>query len=597
VKLIKVYRFNVVGVTMTQEQSNGNESAKKIDDFAKVQTNEEEERVNRLIESLLAPHKTIRDAVHKDVFVTHLETMILDTQVFQRIRRLKQLGLTNLVYPSANHTRFEHSIGTLFMADHMIEKINKNPYAEMKIGDEDRFIIRLLALLHDVGNLPFGHTLEDEGGLFDSQWSKARIDHFLSDSSEVGKVILNYPVLKDLSQLNKARFKPENVTREIRETLDSIEEDRIERISRPYIADIVGNTLCADLLDYSKRDIYFTGLTSGYDERFLSYLYVTRYNGKYRLVLRLIKPKTGRVRRDVLSELMDLLRLRYSLAEKVYYQTTKMIASAMLISAVTSMVLENKLNDSVLYEMDDDTLMEFLFSKGNAEAKHLASRLRGRQLYKIVYDLSCGEEGIDKTETQRKLEIIKNLTQPEKRYETEKLLENMSSSSLVVEENSGAIIIYCPSRKMGMKEIRTLVDWKTAKGPLENIEDSRIRGEIKTSITDKHKELWRMLVLVDPKIPDNERNYINGDCEELFGLPSASREYEMKPHKNYVDRYVESWRKNNPTVKLLVEEVDAIKAQLPTRGPEPSKAMTYKEFCNMLKNIRTKGRDELNNKS
>jgi HD superfamily phosphohydrolase len=582
---------------MTQEQRNGKESAKKIDDFGVVQAKEEEKLANKLVEDLLAPHKTIRDAVHKDVFVTHLETMILDTQAYQRIRRLKQLGLTNLVYPSANHTRFEHSIGTLFMADHMIEKINKNPYAETKVGEEDRFIIRLLALVHDVGNLPFGHTLEDEGGLFDSQWSKARIDHFLSDSSEVGKVILNYPALKELSQLNKARFKPENVTREIRETLRCIEENKIEEMSRPYIADIVGNTLCADLLDYSKRDVYFTGLTSGYDERFLSYLYVTRYEGKYRLVLRLIKPKTGRIRRDVLSELMDLLRLRYSLAEKVYYQTTKMIASAMLISAVTSMVQERRLSASVLFGMDDDTLLEFLFSKGNAEAKHLTSHLRGRQLFKIVYDLSCGEEGIDKTETQRKLEIIEELTQPEKRYNKEKLLQNMSSSSSIVAQNPGAIIIYCPGRKMGMKEIRTLVDWKAAKGPLENIEDSRIRGEIKTSITDKHKELWRMLVLVDPQISESERNHVNGDCEELFGLPSASREYEVKPHKHYIDRYVDNWQKDNPTEKLLVEEVNAVKAQLPTRGPEPSKAMTYKKFCSMLDDMRTKGRDELKNKS
>jgi hypothetical protein len=269
----------------------------------------------------------------------------------------------------------------------------------------------------------------------------------------------------------------------------------------------------------------------------------------------------------------------------------------MLISAVTSMVQERRLSASVLFGMDDDTLLEFLFSKGNAEAKHLTSHLRGRQLFKIVYDLSCGEEGIDKTETQRKLEIIEELTQPEKRYNKEKLLQNMSSSSSIVAQNPGAIIIYCPGRKMGMKEIRTLVDWKAAKGPLENIEDSRIRGEIKTSITDKHKELWRMLVLVDPQISESERNHVNGDCEELFGLPSASREYEVKPHKHYIDRYVDNWQKDNPTEKLLVEEVNAVKAQLPTRGPEPSKAMTYKKFCSMLDDMRTKGRDELKNKS
>jgi HD superfamily phosphohydrolase len=239
------------GIQMAEKQDKSN-GTKRISDFAKNQINENEEHIGKLIKSLLAPHKTIRDAVHKDIFITHLETMIMDTNDFQRIRRLRQLGLTNLVYPSANNTRFEHSIGTLFMADHMIEKINKNPYAEITVGDEDRFIVRLCALLHDVGNLPFGHTLEDEGGLFDSQWSRNRVDHFLGNNSEIGKVILNYPILRELDAYGRTRFKPGNVINEIREILESIEEKRVDQLPKPYIADIVGNTICADLLSHAR---------------------------------------------------------------------------------------------------------------------------------------------------------------------------------------------------------------------------------------------------------------------------------------------------------------------------------------------------------
>lgn len=572
---------------MGQRDIRSDDSAKKISDFAKGEVKKDEVRVAELIRDLLLPHKTIRDAIHKDIFVTHLETMIMDTGDFQRIRRLRQLGLTNLVYPSANNTRFEHSIGTLFVADHMVEKINKNPFPDMTIGDEDRFIIRLCALLHDVGNLPFGHTLEDEGGLFDSQWSRSRIDHFLGNASDIGKVVLNYPVLKELYLLGRARFKPENVINEIREILESIEEKRVDQLPRPYIGDIVGNTLCADLLDYSKRDIYFTGLTSGYDERFLSYIYVTRFEGKYRLVLRLIKPNTGHIRRDVLSELMDLLRVRYSLAERVYYQNTKMIASAMLISAVTSMVQGNRLNAETLYRMDDDTLLESMFSNGTDVAKHLVTHLRERRIYKIVYDLSYSKADITQNEAQKKLEIIEKLHRPEERYRKERMLESMSSSSSVMEGNPGAIAIYCPGGKMGMKEIEALVDWGKGIGPLKDIGNERIRSEIKTSITDKHEELWKMLVIVDPEVSEIERSYINGDCEELFGLPSDSEKYKTKLHTHYIDRHAAKYEKDKET-KLYRDDVAAIKAGLLTRGTERSELLSYDEFSREIDSLRAK---------
>jgi len=554
---------------------------------------EEPEKVERrrLIRELLAPHKTIRDAVHGDILVTRLETDIIDTADFQRLRKLKQLGLTNLVYPSANHTRLEHSLGTLFVAEHIIEKINKNPYPDFKISPEDRFIIRLCALVHDLGNLPFGHTLEDEGGLFGFQWNDERMEKFLGDGSVIGKTILNFPILQKLAKIGRERLSPRNVLNEVRKTLQSIELKKIEELSRPYIADIVGNTLCADLLDYTKRDPYFTlGKLSAYDERILSYLYITKHNGKHRLVLRLIKPKTREIRRDVLSELMDLLRLRYSLAEKIYYHHTKMIASAMLISAVNSMVQEGKLSSEMLYGMEDDTLLKFMFSAGSAIANHIISHLEERKLYKIAYDLSFSEEGIAQTETQKKKEIIAKLTDPKQRYNMERALETMNSSSNMIKENPGSIVIYCPKTEMGLKEIETLVDWGKEKiCPLKDIGDPRIQDEIKSSITDKHRELWKMYVLVDPEVPEIERSYLNGDCEELFGLPSTSEKYRVKPHTHYIDRYVKRWEMEHPAEsRILADEVNTIKSGLTTHAGEPDKILTYGDFCLQIADLRKK---------
>lgn len=120
---------------------------RKIDS---VESRESDNEKHMLLKQLLVPHKTIRDAVHGDISVTRLETLIIDTHDFQRTRRLKQLGLTNLVYPSANHTRLEHGLGVVFMSERIIEKVNKNPYVDFKIKAIDRFIIRLCALLHDL---------------------------------------------------------------------------------------------------------------------------------------------------------------------------------------------------------------------------------------------------------------------------------------------------------------------------------------------------------------------------------------------------------------------------------------------------------------
>lgn len=559
----------------------------KLDKF--VEESDKIER-HRLIKELLAPHKTIRDPIHGDILVTRLETDIIDTADFQRLRKLKQLGLTNLVYPSANHTRFEHSLGTLFVAEHIIEKINKNPYPDFKIGPEDRFIIRLCALIHDLGNLPFGHTLEDEGGLFGFQWSNERMKKFLGDGSVIGTTILNFPILQKLAKFGHERLSPRNVLNEVRTTLQSIELKEIEGLSKPYIADIVGNTLCADLLDYTKRDTYFTlGKLSAYDERILAYLYITKHNGKLRLVLRLIKPRTKEIRRDVLSELMDLLRLRYSLAEKIYYHHTKMIASAMLISAVNSLAQEGRLTSEMLYGMEDDTLIEFMLSGGNAIAKHLISHLKERKLYKIVYDLAFSEEGIAQAETQKKKEIIAKLTDPKQRYNMERALETMNSSSNMIKENPGSIVIYCPKTKMGLKEIETLVNWGKEICPLKGIGDPRIQNEIKSSITDKHRELWKMYVLVDPEVPEIERSYLNGDCEELFGLPSTSEKYRVKPHTHYIDRYVQRWEKENPAEpRILADEVNTIKSGLTTHAGESDKTLDYRDFCLQIADLRKK---------
>lgn len=97
--------------------------------------------------------REIRDPVHGFIHRTPLEEEIIDTPLFQRLRRIKQLALASMVYPGALHTRFDHSLGVMHLADRLSERL-------LDDDRETKRIMRLAALLHDVGHGPFSHVSE-----------------------------------------------------------------------------------------------------------------------------------------------------------------------------------------------------------------------------------------------------------------------------------------------------------------------------------------------------------------------------------------------------------------------------------------------------
>jgi HD superfamily phosphohydrolase len=142
--------------------------------------------IDYVIDKLSEEVKTVRDPIHGDIVWNSLETQVIDTETFQRLRRIKQLGTAHLVFPGAEHSRFQHSIGTLHMTQTLLNNIKNNKlniikntkdsaraYKEFGNAQQDkafRLIVRLSALLHDVQEFPLSHTLEKEGNLFSDQW-------------------------------------------------------------------------------------------------------------------------------------------------------------------------------------------------------------------------------------------------------------------------------------------------------------------------------------------------------------------------------------------------------------------------------------------
>ena len=106
--------------------------------------------------------KIIRDAVHGDIFVEDKFLKIIDTPEFQRMRRIKQLSVANIVFPSADHTRFSHSLGCFYVMKQIIAHFD-SIFGKMgiEVSKQDKDIALLAALLHDIGHGPFSHAFED----------------------------------------------------------------------------------------------------------------------------------------------------------------------------------------------------------------------------------------------------------------------------------------------------------------------------------------------------------------------------------------------------------------------------------------------------
>ncbi len=431
--------------------------------------------------------KIIRDAVHGDLEVTPLEVECLATAEVQRLRGIKQLGTASLVYPTAVHTRFEHSLGTNHVAKRILKEVALT--SGRRISSDDETLVGLAALLHDVTHVPFGHTLEDERRVFPRHdEDPERLSAFL-EGGRLGAILRREGLVGDLKRMLSSNP---------------------ERLPRPFLGQIVRDTICADLLDYLRRDAFFCGFSQHYDPRLYRYLRV-RGDRLYFEVM-----KEGRLRPDALTEVVNLLRLRYTLSERVYYHHTKIASGAMISRAVEHAVARG-LRKSDLFDLRDDSLLLRLRERygKSREIAALLDRLDRRSIHRAAYLLTPAV-GLDR-ESELVARFHRNETGERERVERE------VARALGV--GPPGVIVYCPSPSMALKEadVRVHVDPRAPRSLAE------MRNPEVEVLKEKHRALWRFLVLLDRELPDAVRRRAGALCEEIFGArneiaPQPSRE-------------------------------------------------------------------------
>ncbi len=321
-------------------------------------------------------YKIIHDAVHGSIKIEDPLLSILETPEMQRMSNVRQLGMNYLVFPGANHTRLEHSLGV----SHLAGIIGKN----LNLPENEILLLRIAGLLHDVGHAPFSHTLEmyivEKTGKnhmeIGKEIIKGNLDIVVPDLKErkkIDEILDEYGI--DPSDIANMIYPTDNYpqTKLFNENMD-------EKI---YLKRIINGDLDADQLDYLIRDSHYTGV--GYGVIDLPRILNTMMLRKGIIVY----DKKGI---EALESVMVARALMYS---SVYFHKTARIAELMLLRAVESAAID----PLELIKMNDSELISALMAEKNYP-REMALRIKYRKLFKKVLVL----ENFSKDVNVRKLE-------------------------------------------------------------------------------------------------------------------------------------------------------------------------------------------------
>lgn len=362
--------------------------------------------------------KTVHDAVWGTIDLESWEVELIDLPLFQRLRNIGQVGLAFLTYPTANHSRFEHSLGVLAAANQMCIKINANTSDSVpKISQNNRNKIRLAALLHDIGHCFYSHLSEQiYGELPPFRDLRNLIKEQLNDIKPKPHEILSFMIINSKSFkeyfVKKISYPDKNdVDKLFYDIGKMIIGAKIEENNfiMSYLTDIINGSIDADKLDYIRRDSQTTGIALTYDlDRLLSKICIHQIIVDGKIENRLVLKFSG------VNAIEEITFCKIMLHSYIYYHHKVLAADCMVKDYVYGIMSAHKLNSIKDFLRYDDNEILNICDKGNKyrlfgktdalDLYELSNKIKNRILPKRCFEISQNnilfnkKECIDPTE-------------------------------------------------------------------------------------------------------------------------------------------------------------------------------------------------------
>ncbi|KAK7271680.1 hypothetical protein RJT34_27779 [Clitoria ternatea] len=321
--------------------------------------------------------KHVHDNVHGNIYLDSLSLKFIDTEQFQRLRELKQLGFTHMVYPGAVHSRFEHSLGVYWLAGQSVEKLRSFQGMELGIDRFDIQAVKLAGLMHDVGHGPFSHLFEREflpQVISGSDWS-----HEQMSVNMVDYIVNEHHIDVDPQMI-----------RRVKEMILASSEYALPKSSseKRFLYDIVANGrngIDVDKFDYITRDCRAVGLGCNFEfQRLLE-------------TMRILDDEICYRAKDYLT-IHKLFATRADLYRTVYTHSKVKAIELMVVDALVQansyLEISSHIDNPSEYWKLDDTLIKTIETAPGPElkeARELILRIRRRNLYQF-----CNEYAVPK---------------------------------------------------------------------------------------------------------------------------------------------------------------------------------------------------------
>ena len=353
----------------------------------------------------------LHDALWGSISLSGPEVAMLNTPLLQRLRRVRQLGSTHLIFPAAQHTRFEHSLGVVHLTAQMCAALVRefpNQISTQQIAN-----LRMAALCHDLGHGPFSHYSEKFFAKLEPLASLLRTDHHIGAAELLSAMIVRSKRFREqVAELNAAygcELDPDFIANAITGKLSD---------QQAYLGEIIHGPFDADKLDYLARDSMFCGMPIRLDtDRIFTQLAIADDDqGRKRLV----------GKRGGIAALMQIIQHKHHMFATVYNHPVARSFHVMLETALRLAYQKMALvNGSIIYgpadflALDDELLLAAGTVENNRAAKLLGD-LRGRNMYKVAAWITGGNklkeeqrQKLDKNAKDYANEIAKTAELPE----------------------------------------------------------------------------------------------------------------------------------------------------------------------------------------